>query len=331
MLLFWSSLSIWERLDIIGLSMVTIGVFGELIIATASIRFPYNPTNFSAHESAFGFKKRHLEILFDSILVLGLGLELWALPNSLSHSHKDIAELNDRASTNALAALELQREVFRLKNPAIITDDQRKRFIAILTNSNNVSKVHIEVIVGNCDRPTEQFAFQIRKILNEAGYGDVPYKTPPTNIAVPVINIEDVPSPVNLPPFTWTDVALTKIPNFNILPLPLINNGRFAVRNQASEVLSSEIPFTDKEPDVIALFSGDAPPPLSIPPSVMFFYPTENSFYRGTHVAYAQNDDPDFILYGVCQVFKEIGITVGVNTKRGIMTPGHVAFFIPNR
>ena len=64
---------------------------------------PYNPTHFPALESVFGFKKRHLEIIFGSLVAIGLSLELRALPKSLKESHNEIAVLAPSASMEITA------------------------------------------------------------------------------------------------------------------------------------------------------------------------------------------------------------------------------------
>jgi hypothetical protein len=59
--------------------------------------------------------------------------------------------------------------LWKLQNPAIITDEQRKNFIEILCEPHNVSKTNIVVITCAADRQTKQFAYQVSKILEEAG------------------------------------------------------------------------------------------------------------------------------------------------------------------
>lgn len=225
----------------------------------------------------------------------------------------------------------------KLKHPRIITAEQRERFIGILSDGHNVSKTRIEVIIGNNDRETEQFAFQVRKVLDEAGYGDVPSKyqqLPLVQMVDNSIYVTDGLPHIDLPAFEWNDAKLTKIQNLNASPLQSSNSSRFAIinRTNSNSALDSENPFTDRQPEIIALFSENIPTPsISTMPSVIFFYPTENNPVRGFHHGYSPTKDPNAILYGICAVFHDIGITVGKNTTRGILAPGHVAFFIPSQ
>jgi hypothetical protein len=253
-------------------------------------------------------------------------------------AEKQAGEANLRASTNELAALALQREVLRLKNPAIITDDQRQKFIDILSDWHNYSKTRIEVVDGNIDKPTEQFAFQIRALLDEAGYGSntSKYQLPIIPIATNGICISFRPPDVKLPAFEWRGAVVRKIPDTEVTPLPVSTNPIiFKITNAATGFsFASENPFTDEEPNIIAIFSGKVPTPNFRPtnaPSVFVAYPGVNVPMRNASYMYVPTKDPNAILYGLCEVFHDIGITVGETTNDDILEPGHVGFFIPNR
>ena len=92
----WESYSHWERIDLVGVLMVAVGVLGEALLVIRSIWFPYNPTNFPPLESVLGFKKKHLEIFFGILVAFGVALELRALPMSLNESHVQIAKLENK-------------------------------------------------------------------------------------------------------------------------------------------------------------------------------------------------------------------------------------------
>jgi hypothetical protein len=126
--LFWGSLSFSEKEDLIGVAMVVIGVLGEVGVEIASIWLPYNPTNFPSLEKILGFKKKHLEIIFVSLVAIGVGLELYALPKSLNESHNKISELDNR--TEALRNENLKLEL--IIRPRGFTQGQIEEGVALL-------------------------------------------------------------------------------------------------------------------------------------------------------------------------------------------------------
>jgi hypothetical protein len=321
-----SSFSIWDWSQIIGTAMVLIGVCGEFLLEFKN--FPYNPTGFEVLASG----KRRIEIISLVILLLGLLLEVVALPHSLVESaglkkEADDAKLlaADTQSNNLVLSIELEK----LKNPSIITAEQREKFIEILCGPLNASKVPIIVIYAGNDRPTEQFAFQIRNILDEAGYGFTPSKYQASIILIPAgaVCVTDAVPHIDLPAFTWMDATLVKLKSGSVSPLPESSN---PVVEHPGDILHTEQPFTDREPNVIALFSG-AIPPKNTMPSVNVAYPASDNPNRGFHYIYSQTKDTNAILYGVCEIFHDIGITIGENKATGIIPDGYVGFFIPSQ
>jgi hypothetical protein len=251
--------------------------------------------------------------------------------------------LRGRSVSNELAVamltsnnLVLEKQVLRLKNPSKITVEQRRMFLAILSEAHNVSKVPIDVIVGGNERETEQFAFQLRKVLSEAGYGETPseYHFPTAKMDDGTLFITNVfPNAMDLRPFEWGKEAIAKIRGLEVTPMPTKNIvvPSFTIGgNPKSALLGSKTVFTSSEPNVIALFSGTIPN-RGIIPSVMAMHPDENNPSRATHYMYSKTSDPNAILYGVCEALYEIGITVGVSTTTNLLPLGRVAFFIPNQ
>jgi hypothetical protein len=57
-------------------------------------------------------------------------------------------------------------------------------------------------------------------------------------------------------------------------------------------------------------------------PSVTIAYPTVILPFRGATFYYVPTKDPNAILYGVCEVFHEIGITVGASTNNNFVANG---------
>jgi hypothetical protein len=101
-----SSFSVWDWLQVVGTAMVLVGVAGELV--SEFKRFPFNPTRFPPLESS----KRRIEISSLIVLILGLLLEIVALPHSIveaGDARKSAGEANERASTNEVHFAELTR------------------------------------------------------------------------------------------------------------------------------------------------------------------------------------------------------------------------------
>jgi len=92
--------------------MVLFGVIGELVVEFK--KFPYNPTVFPPLESL----KKRIEITSLVVLILGLLLEIGALPHSMveaGDAQKIAGEANERASTNELAAKQLEIQLNETK------------------------------------------------------------------------------------------------------------------------------------------------------------------------------------------------------------------------
>jgi hypothetical protein len=152
-----ASFSGWGAIDIFATLLVAIGVFGELWAFIMKV--PFNPTNFSPLES----KKRGVEKW--SLIILGVGvfLEVIALPQNLS----EVANLNRQTTELSLRVEELRKENVLLKARRI-TREQYEKFIKILKDK---PKRPIVVYVEEGHFEAEAFAGEIRKMLNDAGYG----------------------------------------------------------------------------------------------------------------------------------------------------------------
>jgi hypothetical protein len=310
------------------------GLIGVLVAVSGEVYFDW--------KEEVG-KKGRWKKFFMALLVVSLAYELYEASETDEEAANAIelaGKANERASTNELRVAELQSnnlvlatQLEKLKHPRIITVEQREKFIEILSEAHNFSKTRIEVIIGNNDRETERFAFQIRKLLDEAGYGDGPSKYQQFPLAQMVdksIYVTNALPHIDLPAFEWKDAKLAKIVNFRVSPLLVSDIGRFAIRSNGVSMISTENPFTDTVPEVIALFSESIPAP-GILPSVNIAYPTENNTDRSVMYVYTPTKDPNAILNGVCVALHDGGATIGINTTAGIMAPGHVAFFIPSQ
>jgi hypothetical protein len=102
------SLSGWDWVDISGVILVLIGVAGAWWTRTRK-------TPLYAHEIV---RHRHAEHGFESVLVIGLAIELAAVPHHIlesSNLKKMAGEANERASTNELRVAELEKESAQLR------------------------------------------------------------------------------------------------------------------------------------------------------------------------------------------------------------------------
>ena len=243
-------------------------------------------------------------------------------------AEKEAGQANERAA-------KLSIELEKLRHPRIITTEQRKKFIEILLEAHNIAKTRIEVITGNTDKETEMFAFQVRKVLDEAGYGGIAskYQLPLVQMPDNSIYVTNVLPKIDLPAFEWEGETLLKIPNLSIPPLQVGSNRSFTLTKSITDRngdFATEEPFTDREPEIIALFY-ESIPPISAIPSVSVAYSTPNNPTRASFYIYAPTKNTNLILYGVCAAFHEAGVTVGEATMTGFLQPGKVAFFIPGQ
>jgi hypothetical protein len=196
-LLSWLSIADW--LDIIGLTMVTLGVLGEVALGIIKtevaqeylfklersknvppekpliwlkniLTFPYNPTDFPPLNLA----NTWVEITLDGLIFLGLVLELIALPISLYQSHAEIEGLINKN-------LELQLKL----QPRTIRAQQVTNFIFL---TKNIPKFPVRIgIEASYDEPMN-YAWQIKKMLNDARF---PIPDSDTNFPFQIFNAEN--------------------------------------------------------------------------------------------------------------------------------------------
>jgi hypothetical protein len=353
----FSSIPIWGWFDIFFNFAVLVALCGEADWALKRLI----PKKLNLVPSA-EWRRKKLKKKFEWLLIFGIAGEVACLPFSLAESAASNLEAKEAGkeagdakvlaanigTTNAQLVLQieglrsknfaLEKEVIELRNPNTITTEQREKFIEILSEPHNASKIPIVVIYAGDNRQTERFAFQVRKVLDEAGYGFVPakYQLPSVEVQTNALYVETELPHIDLPAFEWNDAKfLIKMKSGSVSPLPESSNSSHAGEtytavHNSTALLNTEYPFTDSEPNVIALFSGDIPS-NGIMPSVNIAYPTPYNPDRGFAYAYAPTKDRNAILYGVCEVFHSLGITVGKNKATGIIPDGSVGFFIPSR
>jgi hypothetical protein len=117
------------------------------------------------------WKRKRLKRKFEFLLIFGIAGELACLPFSLVDSattNKLAGEANERAANAELKVKQLRKENELLKIRRI-TKNQNDAFVNFL---KNYPKGNVKVIIGLVDSETETYAYQIRQMLDEAGYGD---------------------------------------------------------------------------------------------------------------------------------------------------------------
>jgi len=315
--IFWNSLSFSEKEDLIGVTIVAIGVLGEVFLEIAGIWFPYNPTNFSPLEIILGFQKKHLEIVFVSLVAIGVGLELYALPKSLNESHEQIAKLENKTEE-----LRKQNDAFEIKlQPRRITAEQREKFIKIMSYANNFSKMPIKVFVGKSDYETDNFAEQFREMLDQSGYGEDAKIAP-----------DDKSNFFFVATFEHGIGGVAEIPDIKVPPFDRHGKYQELIRNDAIDIQPADAYYIGKESEVIAIFSGEIPTTLTNPtPSVMVLQPTTNSPSTNVVFMYSPTQDSNAIIYGVSKIIDHIGIPIGTLNGNIGLKPGEVGFLIPEK
>jgi hypothetical protein len=224
-----------------------------------------------------------------AVQVLADKLEMMA-----SQTNQLKAELD--AANKALIAVQSATE------PRIIMPQQREKFIKILTNINNVSKMNIRVIIGStADPETMKFADDFRDMLNQAGYGttnELPELIPNLHVWASHFGANDA------------EVVMF-IADTNEFDRPIARNGvgigGYTIVDEGTNVESFRLDST-------------------FPYSVFPMYSGTNAVYC-YHYTQNQND----IFRGLMTILvQEIRISVGKTPGSGILKPGESgAFFIP--
>jgi hypothetical protein len=156
MISFLLSLSTWDWLSAGGVFFVLLGVVFGFVVKRGKFPHLENPDELMPLEfkkKQWESKKEKWENFWEYVLIVGLGLELAVLP----HSVKEFEVLRK-------SNLELQSKL----QPRTITLTQIKNFIFL---TEKVTKtVPIKIVVGHEGFDTETYAFQLRDMLNRAGF-----------------------------------------------------------------------------------------------------------------------------------------------------------------
>jgi hypothetical protein len=303
----------WELVGEWGFVFVIAGVAGEGIEIFIKLFRP----------KLYNRKKSCLDIIgaiFWIILVVALAVEFLGnfkaiqiagrinaeLHATASQAEKEAGQANERASTNELAAKQLEIQLtetktelanaetrlVQIKNaipPRQIPEKQRELFISTLLQTNALSspKIDIKVFVQDVDDPeAKNFANFIRQMLNDAGYG---------------------------------------------------TNGEEVIKIQPFNVAGGK---NERMPQVFAVFATDNNGnkiPLSMPTmggSLMPFYPTKATVQTELTnsqipIANYYSNNPNDILGGVRNILNYIGISTAELYGVNFLKPYEVGFYIP--
>ncbi len=166
-----SSLKFWESVGLWGFVFVWVGVAGEGAEIFAKLLLP---KLYKARQRCFDV----IGAFFWIVLVLALAAEFLGNVKAMRISDTENATLgrlasaaNERAESTALQVETLRKENIALNaklNPRVITAAQREEFLSIVSRW---PKAVVKVFVGEKNAEADAYAFQIRRLLDDAGYG----------------------------------------------------------------------------------------------------------------------------------------------------------------
>jgi len=143
------SLSLWDWIDLCGLLTVTVGCAGELWLL-------YKPILAGAE------RQKRLEKIFTLLVVLGLAIELVAMPNSMYEAHKEIEEMKGEN-------LKLEARI----QPRRVSFEQRGLMLSEILDAKLSEKCSVNISVSEVDIEARVFAQQIRDSLRICGFDNV--------------------------------------------------------------------------------------------------------------------------------------------------------------
>lgn len=279
MLKFFTSLTAWDWLDIVGVVFVLVGVAGEVCIPLLKFK-PKGPciepeengedvpamSDWRARREAWESLRTIWEHRAGYLVVIGLGLELIALPHHFieagelsdraASAQKLASESNIRASSNELAALKLgsnnlvlrsnvvrlETQLERVKAPRTITAEQALKFTKFVDGK---AKGPVSMATSVQDTETLNFIVQVITLLTNCGY------TIPSSMVYPTLlsfnNLQHIAVGVH---------SLTSAP-------PSAEVLLFALREMGFNPLrftNGTVPdMTDSQPGQVRLFIGPKP------------------------------------------------------------------------
>lgn len=323
-----ASLKFWESVGLWGFIFVWVGVAGEGVEIFIKL----------FNRKLYERKQFCLDVIgaaFWIVLVVALAVEFLGNEKAMriadsintqldieaGQARKEAGQANERAAKDELAVavltsnnLVLQKEVLALNTPRRIMGEQRDKFITLLCNPHNVSKIPIKVIVGESDSETDFFAMQIREMLDITGYGTKPCPFPiitnqsyqGSNFTCSVDNMPFIKGP--RPDFLSVYKEIERRP--------------FQFMADASGKNRTEIIAVFVVTNQLRRDEWDNPS-ISITnlPSGKIGY------------TYHATKDPNSILFGVVAAFRESGVKVSptATLTNETVKPGEVAFFIPQK
>jgi hypothetical protein len=237
-------------------------------------------------------------------------------------ANRQNAVLNEKASSNEVQVAQLTRDnlllrsnvatlentMYELKTaipPRVISPQQRDSFIEALINLH--PKIPIKVIVGDTNKETDDFARELRKLLNEAGYG--------TNNEeiIRLQGLKFVQATGGGQRTPWVFALFSS--NTRVIPMP--NFKGFVIKDPSNNIVERA-----ETPSFAQGFG-----------SVSIMNPTADSIAHGdkTHPTISRpTNDPNDILYGISEVLNFNGIITEQVSGSKILKSGEIGFFIPS-
>ena len=167
MILFFNSLSFWDWLDLVGIIFVFVGVVGEIVVPRLNFRPPPKRTSdemdedapiitrWQADKDAWQSKMKKWEHASEIVLVIGLALELTALPHHFKEAGrlaKDAAdakelagEANERAEEFNARAARTESNNIALRTNVLSLQKELAEMTQRAT-SNEVSMLELEYL-----------------------------------------------------------------------------------------------------------------------------------------------------------------------------------------
>ena len=167
----FSSTPIWGLCDILFTLMVLVGVCGESIWLQR-ILIPEKPNDLLPVES----KRKKLGKKFELLLIVGIAGELICIPFSLwesaelnkeAEAAKQIAgEANERASTNALAAKQLEIQLNETKTQLANAEARLNQSVVELKNDNLPMDIGEQYSFANALKPLSGMQVELRSAVD---------------------------------------------------------------------------------------------------------------------------------------------------------------------
>jgi hypothetical protein len=174
--LAWIALSpfwFWVSFEILAALLVASGCSGEWWLH-------HHPAGKKRNEKDEHHK---IESRFIAMVSVGVIMECFALGHSIREGAKlenKVSEANERVSTNELQSANLRLELEKLKQPRVISAENRRMFIEMLRSS---PKGNVRIGTRHPNSETSDYAMNIAGMVENAGFTNISVANYNDNIA----------------------------------------------------------------------------------------------------------------------------------------------------